>query len=92
MRRETLEKSSSQVRATAYDADTQIFEVEFRSGGVYQYANVTPEERDTVLDAESVGGALNAIVKGSKPCTRVHGCCGEPFDGAAVTHACAVAV
>lgn len=51
---------SSNVVSIGYDAETQVLEIEFRSG-VYQYQGVPRQVFDGLLAADSVGKAVNAI-------------------------------
>lgn len=60
-----LEVISSNVASVGYDPEQQVMEVEFKNGGVYQYFDVPETVYLQVVNSGSVGGALNAIVKGS---------------------------
>lgn len=62
MKREPV-KDSSQIAAIGYDPDTLVLEVEFKSGGVYQYAEVPPAVHAALLSSESVGSAFAAQVR-----------------------------
>jgi hypothetical protein len=44
--------TSTDLRAIGYDADTQTLEIEFNSGGVYQYSGVPSGEHDGIMAAE----------------------------------------
>lgn len=57
--------SSSDVASVGYDASTLTLEVEFHSGGIYQYFSV-PEQHFLALTSgnRSVGKYLNAQIKG----------------------------
>jgi len=57
--------SSSDVASVGYDASTSTLEVEFQSGGIYQYFGV-PERHFLALTngSGSVGKYLNAQIKG----------------------------
>lgn len=46
---------SSAIRAVGYDGATRTLEVEFRSGSVYDYEDVPPEEVLGLLEADSLG-------------------------------------
>lgn len=63
--------SSSTVGSIGYDADSQILEVEFLNGSVYQYLNVPREEFDQFQSAASKGSYLARNIKNRYPCTRV---------------------
>lgn len=57
--------SSSDVASVGYDASTSTLEVEFHSGGIYQYFDV-PNHHFVALTRGngSVGKYLNAQIKG----------------------------
>jgi len=55
--------TSSNLRCVGYDETCQVLEVEFKNDTTYQYAFVTPEVYKAVLEAESVGSALDKLVK-----------------------------
>jgi hypothetical protein len=63
--------SSTDIAQIGYEADSQILEVEFLSGGVYQYSNVPPNVFDEFMAASSKGRYFNAYVKERYPTTRV---------------------
>lgn len=45
---------SSNVKSVGYDPETQVLEIEFRSG-VYRYHEVEPDTYHALMDAESIG-------------------------------------
>lgn len=59
---------SSNVASMGYDPVLNIMEVEFKvktgAGPIYQYRDVPKSVYEDVLNAESIGGALNSLVKG----------------------------
>ena len=55
---------SSNVAAIGYDEETQELAVEFAKGGRYVYMGVPPDIADGVINAPSVGQALNFDIKG----------------------------
>lgn len=63
--------TSSNVSAIGYDQDSQILEVEFNNGGVYQYIGVPEYEFDGIMNAASKGTYLNANIKNRYPFTKV---------------------
>ncbi len=63
--------NSSNVAAVGYEEDSQTLQVEFNSGGSYQYFDVPQPIFDGLLNAASVGGYLNDNVKGSYRYSRV---------------------
>lgn len=56
---------STHVASVGYDNSAQTLEVEFLSGGIYQYFDVPPAVFDDLMAAESVGTYLTANVKNS---------------------------
>jgi uncharacterized protein len=63
--------SSSNVASIGYDVDTQVLDVEFVNGGVYQYMNVPQEAFDELQSAASKGRYVAQNVKNRYPYTRV---------------------
>lgn len=55
--------NSSNIAAIGYDEDTQILEIEFMDGSVYQYSGVPPSEHDGIMNADSKGKYLHANIK-----------------------------
>lgn len=55
---------SSQIAAIGYDPATNILEVEFLNGSIYQYVGVPPATHEALMKASSVGAALRSLVKG----------------------------
>ena len=62
---------SSDISEVGYDADTQTLYVRFNSGAEYAYDGVPPEEHENLVNAGSVGSALNDSIKGQYPYRRV---------------------
>lgn len=56
---------SSDVRAVKWSDDGTL-SVEYRSGGVYEFAGVTAAEATAIVHAPSVGRQLRATVAGIK--------------------------
>jgi hypothetical protein len=69
MERQKVE--SSMLREVAYDPETRTLEVEFTSGGVYEYHDVPPEVYADLLRAESHGQYFRAHVRGAYPYRRL---------------------
>lgn len=46
---------SSNIKAIGYDPDSQTLHVEFKSGGKYEYSDVSAEEHQKFIGAPSVG-------------------------------------
>ena len=56
--------SSSNIASIGYDSDSQTLEVEFHSGGVYQYFDVPQHVYDAFISADSPGSYFAAHIKG----------------------------
>jgi hypothetical protein len=54
-----------------YDPETETLEVEFSSGAVYQYYNVSQAIYDQMMMAPSKGQFLNTYIKNAYPFSRV---------------------
>lgn len=55
--------ASSNLRSVGYDAARQILEVEFHSGGIYQYFGVPAGVYGGLMQAGSKGRYFHAFVK-----------------------------
>lgn len=58
-----MQVSSSNILSIGYDPSTQVLEVEFISGAVYQYFNVPEAEYESFLNAGSKGTYFNTNIK-----------------------------
>ncbi|WP_261845011.1 KTSC domain-containing protein [Aliamphritea ceti] len=63
--------SSSNLAAVGYDFDSEILEVEFNSGGVYEYYNVPGYVFQELMRADSLGIYLNQNIKGTYQYSRI---------------------
>lgn len=63
--------ASSNIAAIGYDEASQTLEVEFTSGAVYQYYNVTQALFEQLMQASSKGQFLAYQIKNSYPYSRV---------------------
>ncbi len=59
--------SSSSIAAIGYEEESQVLEVEFTDGAVYQYSGVPSSEHDGILSANSKGKYLHANIKKRYP-------------------------
>lgn len=57
--------SSTSIASAGYDSNSHTLEVEFRSGGLYQYFDVPCTVYESFMSAESAGQFLNAHVRGA---------------------------
>jgi len=55
--------SSSNLASVGYDSETQTLRVEFRSGGVYEYHNVSETEYQGLMSASSKGSYFHQNIK-----------------------------
>lgn len=63
--------SSSTVTSVGYDPDTLTLEVEYFSGGTYQYMNVPQDVYNELMASSSVGSYLARNIKNLYPYSRV---------------------
>ena len=57
--------TSSNLRSVGYDPNTRTLEVEFHSGGIYQYSNVPSNIHDGLMNASSHGKYFIAYIRNS---------------------------
>ena len=57
--------SSSELSSVGYDGDSQLLEVEFRVGTIYQYHNVPADVHAALLKASSIGRFFNEHIIGA---------------------------
>jgi hypothetical protein len=62
---------STNVESIGYDLETKTLQVEFKSGGVYQYAGVPPEMYADLLKAESIGRFVSQVVRSGRKGMRI---------------------
>jgi hypothetical protein len=63
--------SSSSLLSVGYDAETETLEIEFNSGGVYQYYNVPQVIYDGLMQAGSCGQYFYANIRYAFPCAKL---------------------
>lgn len=63
--------ASSNLAEVGYDSDLETLEVEFKSGGIYQYFNVPAFMYERLMSADSLGRFFNAEIKGHYPEAKV---------------------
>jgi hypothetical protein len=61
MQRRAVE--STTMRSVGYDGTSQVLEVEFQTGTVYQYLDVPAAVHDELLEAESKGEYFNREIR-----------------------------
>lgn len=62
---------SACLKSFAYDYGSGILELEFRTGGVYQYFGVPPEVHEALADAPSPGRFFHRNIRGVYPFERI---------------------
>lgn len=62
-----IEVESNCIHSIGYDADDMVLEIEFHSGGIYQYTGVPCGTYAKFMSAESHGKAFHALIKGKFP-------------------------
>jgi hypothetical protein len=60
---EMLPVRSETLKAIGYDPDTETLRISFKSGGVYEYANVPESRFDGLRNASSKGGYFHRYIK-----------------------------
>ncbi|MCA9933042.1 MAG: KTSC domain-containing protein [Ardenticatenaceae bacterium] len=63
--------SSSNLASVGYDPESQILEIEFNSGRVYQYFDVPQDEYDGLMNADSHGRYFNQNIRDNYRYTRI---------------------
>ena len=67
---ERIAVRSRDIAIVGYEPASQLLEIAFRNGGVYQYANVPPEIHKGLMDAASHGVYFNKHIKDQYPSTK----------------------
>lgn len=62
---------STNVKTVGYDTKEKTLEVEFRSGGIYQYAGVQPEMYADLLASESIGRFISQVIRAGRRGLRI---------------------
>ena len=68
---ERTKVNSSNIDSIGYDENNKVLEIEFKSGGVYQYANVPKDIFVALIKASSHGNFFHARIKDKFPTTKV---------------------
>ena len=63
--------SSSNIRSIGYDSNSQTLEIEFHSGGIYQYYNVPNSTYNALMSASSHGSFFHRHIKDQFGCTKI---------------------
>jgi len=62
---------SSNIKAIGYDLDTETLQIEFLSGGIYQYWGVSQDTFNELKGAPSKGSYFAANIKGKYPYAKI---------------------
>lgn len=62
---------SSNLRTVGYDPTTRTLEIEFKSGGIYQYNGVTPQVYDGLMNAASHGEYFAQSIRDRYPTIKI---------------------
>lgn len=54
---------SSNLKSIGYDPAKKLLEVEFGSGGVFQYSGVTAQQHAALMRAKSIGSHFHAHIR-----------------------------
>jgi len=63
---------SKDLAAVGYDAESRTLEIEFLSGGVYQYFDVPPPVHDGLMKASSHGKFFHAHIRNKYKYTKTN--------------------
>ena len=63
--------SSSNLRSVGYDSSTNTLEIQFNSGGIYQYHGVSLVVYQKLMNAPSHGKYFHVHIKGVYPDTKI---------------------
>jgi hypothetical protein len=63
--------SSSDLCSVGYDSKSQTLEIEFYSGGIYQYFGVPCELYEELMNAPSLGSFFHRYIKNNFSWTKV---------------------
>ncbi len=63
--------SSSNISSIGYDPESRTLEIEFHSGGVYQYFNVPESIYNALMSASSQGSYFHHYIKGQYRWTKI---------------------
>ena len=55
---------SSNLKSVGYDRESQILEIEFLNGAIYQYYGVSPTTYSGLMEAPSHGKFVHSHIKG----------------------------
>lgn len=62
---------SSNIKSVGYDPLNEVLEVEFISGGIYQYSGFSQDKFDSFINSPSLGRWFAAEIRGKYPMTKM---------------------
>jgi hypothetical protein len=68
---ERIQVNSSNIASVGYDAGSEILEIEFISGGTYQYSGVPEGVYEGMMGADSKGKYFHANINKKYPFTKL---------------------
>jgi hypothetical protein len=60
---ERIEVESSQIKSVGHDVSEERLYIEFKSGSLYRYSNVTQQIFDSLMDSESKGKYFHRVIR-----------------------------
>ncbi|MFC1696873.1 KTSC domain-containing protein [Nanoarchaeota archaeon] len=63
--------NSSNIKSIGYDEQNGILEIEFLSGGIYQYSKVSKETYNALMNASSKGKFFATFIKDKYPTIKI---------------------
>lgn len=63
--------SSSNLHSVGYDPPTATLEIEFNSGGIYQYSGVPVHVYDSLMNSGSLGRYFSSYIRNVYPCVKI---------------------
>ncbi|HKZ41015.1 MAG TPA: KTSC domain-containing protein [Candidatus Hodarchaeales archaeon] len=62
---------SSTIASVGYHVDSSLLEIEFHSGGIYQYYDVPEHQYNDLMSADSLGKYFAANIRDVYRCSRI---------------------
>lgn len=63
--------SSSSIKSIGYDPSRLVLEIEFRTGGIYQYSNVSERVYLELISDESIGRYFDYSIRDNYVCKKI---------------------
>jgi len=63
--------TSSVIASVGYDSAARTMDVEFRTGRLYRFFGITPDDHNALISAESIGRHFNAKIRNRFPCREI---------------------